>query len=146
IVPEARVQPGATVGPGCSLENATEGALLVTMMGFGVVEARVIANSTLEPCPGGTVDGVSVKEATVAGSWVPPGLRVSSEGTETRVRPFPVVGSGVNPMVRFKGTSVGALTTPVGRSKLTEVASAASDSGTPSQSGGVREAPPVWPT
>ena len=32
IVPLAVVQPGKTVGPGCSLENATEGLLLVTVI------------------------------------------------------------------------------------------------------------------
>ena len=96
----------------------------------------------VEPPPGKIVDGVSVKELMVDGSSTPPGLRVSTVGDETRVRPFPVVGSGMYPMVKFKGTSVGALTTAVGRSKLSEVASAASESGCPAQSGGTRDPPP----
>src|SRR5881296_3862796 len=80
----------------------------------------------LELCPGAMVDGVSVKELTVDGSSTPPGLRVSTVGVETRVRLFPVVGSGTYPMSRLKGTSVGALTTAVGRLKLSDVASGAS--------------------
>src|SRR5437867_12647786 len=90
----------------------------------------------LELCPGAMVDGVSVKELTVDGSSTPPGLRVSTVGVETRVRLFPVVRSGTYPMSRLKGTSVGALTTAVGRLKLSVVASGASRP--PPQSDGTR--------
>jgi hypothetical protein len=113
-VPPPLVQPAMTVG--WLMTEATEGWLLDTLMGTAFAEALDSTTSMTETCPGPMVDGASVKEVRDVGGSVPPGLSLSIEGTETRLRLLPIVASGYE-ISTCKFTSVGALTTAVGRSK-----------------------------
>lgn len=138
-VPAARpVQPAMTLGWPTTATIA--GWLLVTVIALAVTGARVSTRSRLDPCPGSMVEGVSVKDLIVDGNWVPPGLSVSTEGTETRLRLRPVAASGYE-ISKCKGTAACAVTTEVGRSKFNELTSAVSNSGT-SHNGGTSDPVP----
>ncbi len=123
--PPPVVQPPKTVGWPFGMTEATAGLLLDTLM-FTPCAGAIFDSTTSmkEDCPGAIVDGVSVKEASGGGGGaVPPGASVSVEGTDTSWRETPA--ASVYAMSTYMCTSVDALTTAVGKAKLTEVAPAA---------------------
>ena len=107
------------------MTEATEGSLLDTLMVTPAAGAIFASTTSMtEICPGPIVDGVSVKEASGgSGGAVPPGVSVSVEGTDTSWRETP--DASVYAMSAYRVTSVAALTTAVGKAKLTEVVPAA---------------------
>ena len=74
-----------------AMTEATDGLLLVTLMGMPRAGAiRASSTSMMETPPGAIVDGESVTcRISGAGGSVPPGLSVSTEATGTSWRLTP---------------------------------------------------------
>ncbi len=89
--PPPVVQPPKTVGWPFGMTEATDGLLLVTVMGTPAAGAIFDSTTSInEGCAGPIVDGVSVKDASGGGGGaVPPGLSVRVDGTETNWREVP---------------------------------------------------------